>query len=433
MPTNQEVKKHFNYSLFFSLLILNFIPSINEVVKVLFANTNAVSMTVISQIEWFDLINEVLMAALVTPMYSILNRYIKDEKLFNKKVFQCGVLTVALYSFFLIIVYIYVSGMVELMFNSSREEMVMAEQYLKLETLAFLVGIIFSYANVVFVTLGKSKYIYSFIITKTVILIATNSLLIPNYGSFGIAYSNILTNGMLSVVSVLILVKNRFIKFTFDGFKDYRLFIEWFKVGVFQGGSIFIANVAYSSIVVKMINDVQGLGDYWIANNFIWGWLLIPAFALSEVIKSECKDGYLELNVKSHYKVMITTLIVWVISIPLWSILFKHLMGIKNPSLVFWIVLKSLPFYVAYLFSSYIQSIFQGLGKTEYCLLSSLVVNSIYYGILFMLTKNGVLKPSLNFAILMFGFGMVFSLIIDIWMKKKIFEPKYIEASNMMN
>ena len=88
MPTNQEVKKHFNYSLFFSLLILNFIPSINEVVKVLFANTNAVSMTVISQIEWFDLINEVLMAALVTPMYSILNRYIKDEKLFNKKVFQ---------------------------------------------------------------------------------------------------------------------------------------------------------------------------------------------------------------------------------------------------------------------------------------------------------------------------------------------------------
>lgn len=427
---DKSIKQGFNYSLFFSLLALNFIPSINEAVKVLFINTNSVSMSVVSQIEWFDLINEVLMAALITPMYSILNKYVKDNESFDKKVFHCGAITTLLYGFFLIIVYLYVNSLVGAMFNSSIEEVHMAEQYLKLETIAFLTGIVFSYANVVFIVLGNSKYIYKFVIIKTIFLIMSNAILIPKYGSLGIAYSNIVINGSLGVTSMILLIRNKLISFSFNNFKDASLFFEWFKIGGFQGLSIFIANIVYSNMVVKMINDVQGLGDYWVANNFIWGWLLIPAFALAEVIKSECKEGYTELNIKEHYKIMFITLIIWVISIPLWNFIFRYTMGVKTPSSVLWIVLKLLPFYIAYLFSSYLESIFQGVGKTEYCLMNSLIINFIYYGIIFILSKNGVFVPSLNFAIMMFGFGMVFSLGVNILIKKKLLDPQFNKISN---
>ena len=45
-------------------------------------------------------------------------------------------------------------------------------------------------------------------------------------------------------------------------------------------------------MVVEMVNIVAEQGNYWVANNFIWGWLLIPMAALMEIIRSDCKDGY---------------------------------------------------------------------------------------------------------------------------------------------
>lgn len=35
-----------------------------------------------------------------------------------------------------------------------------------------------------------------------------------------------------------------------------------------------------------MVNDVVERGNYWVANNFIWG-VLVPILALAEIIKRE--------------------------------------------------------------------------------------------------------------------------------------------------
>lgn len=70
-------RKKFNYSLFISLMLLNFIPTIYETVKVFFVNSTATSLDVVSQMEWFDLIDEVLKSSLTIPLYFLLN-YIKE-------------------------------------------------------------------------------------------------------------------------------------------------------------------------------------------------------------------------------------------------------------------------------------------------------------------------------------------------------------------
>ena len=53
-------------------------------------------------------------------------------------------------------------------------------------------------------------------------------------------------------------------------------------------------------MVVKMVNLVAEQGNYWVANNFIWGWLLIPITALIEIIKRDSKN-YRELKQSNYY------------------------------------------------------------------------------------------------------------------------------------
>lgn len=38
-------------------------------------------------------------------------------------------------------------------------------------------------------------------------------------------------------------------------------------------------------VVMKIINDLSLVGNYWLANNFIWGWLLIPMSAIGGMVK----------------------------------------------------------------------------------------------------------------------------------------------------
>ena len=100
---------------------------------------------------------------------------------------------------------------------------------------------------------------------------------------------------------------------------DLATLREWCKTGAFSGLQQFVDNFIYAVMVCKMVNAVSGQGNYWIANNFIWGWLLIPITALSEVIRRDCKDGYCGLKQFDYYFVAASTVVLWTITIPLWT------------------------------------------------------------------------------------------------------------------
>lgn len=75
-------------------------------------------------------------------------------------------------------------------------------------------------------------------------------------------------------------------------------------------------------MVVKMVNLVAEQGNYWVANNFIWGWLLIPITALIEIIKRDSKN-YRELKQSNYYFIIGFVVILWLVTIPLWSLFLK--------------------------------------------------------------------------------------------------------------
>ena len=54
------------------------------------------------------------------------------------------------------------------------------------------------------------------------------------------------------------------------------------------------------------------------------------------------------------------------------------------------------------------------LGKTEYMLFESIVTNTVYYGITFILYLKGIWVQSLTGIALLFGIGMAFDSIVSL-------------------
>lgn len=177
-------------------------------------------------------------------------------------------------------------------------------------------------------------------------------------------------------------------------------------------------------MICKMVNMVAEQGNYWIANNFIWGWMLIPITALSEVIRRDCKDGYTKLNQFIYYFIAAAVVAVWAITVPLWTPFFKFAENLKNASEIFSITIKLAPFYIAYAGCAIIDNIFIGLGKTIYNAINSLIINLGYYGIFYVLYVTNTISFKMDVIILMFGFGMVVHLAVSI-IEEKLFLRKF--------
>lgn len=372
----------------------------------------------IGQIEWFDLIDETIQAFLIIPLYSILNKILKyNKEHFGNSVFKTGLVTFIFYTIFSVVVLIYSFHLITYM-NPNETDLLLVNLYLSISTIAFMIGIIVSFVNVVFVVIGKSKNVYIFLATKTVVTIISDFIIIPQFGVIGVASSKILINALLAIVGIVILCREKSIKISWFKKEDFKVFKKWCKVGVFSGIQQFISNIVYALMVVKMVNLVSESGNYWVGNNFIWGWLLIPIYALTEIIRRDCKDGYFELKQSNYYLITIFIVLLWCISIPLWIPFFKYVEVLENYQRIFQIVIILFPFYIPYAFQQIPDNIFVGLGKTKYNFINTCIINFIYYGIWYILYKTNNITFTMNKIIFMFGFGMLTSYIVSITEEK---------------
>ena len=417
--------KSFNWRLFAALCALALIPAIYQTVKTFIMSSTGQSdaFDIIGQMEWFDLINETLQAFLIIPLYSILNNIFKnDEEHFAKHTFKTGLLTFSIYTLFSIGVLIYGIVLIKAM-NPKEVDIAVVNSYLQLETIAFMSGIIVSFVNVVFVVVGKSRNVYIFLAIRTILSLIADFALIPNLGVYGIAVSNIIVNTVLAVSSFVVLYIQKYIEFCWFHKSDFPILKEWGKVGLFSGVQQFIDNFIYAIMICKMVNMVAEQGNYWIINNFIWGWLLIPISALSEIVRRDCKDGYLQLKQFNYYFIVACVVAVWTITVPLWTPFFKYAENLSNAGELFEIAVKLVPFYIAYAICAIIDNIFVGLGKTIYNAVNSLIINLVYYGVFFILYVTRTITFTMDAIILMFGFGMVMHLVVSL-IEEKLFLRK---------
>lgn len=399
--------KDFRWRLFISLSLTALIPAVYQTVRTFIISTSisVEGLDVIGQMEWFDLINETLLAFLVVPLYSLFNKIKDDRDDFPKLVFKVGLLIIAIYLLFQLGVYVYAQTLVTGM-NPAEVDVGAVAAYLQIETIAFMVGILSSIGNVIFIVLGKDLYVYALLAVKAVTLVISDFVLVPAYGAMGVAYTNILVNGLLGLAVIVILVLTKNVKPSLPVKSDLAFFKKWAKVGLFAGSQSLLDNLIYALMVVKMVNMVMEQGNYWVANNFIWGYLLIPITALGEVIKHDAKD-YRSLKQSNYYLIVFFTIVLWSVSIPLWNGFFQYVERLENHWDIFLICIQLFPFYVFYALCVVPDSSFIGLGKTYYNAVNSLIINLVYYGVFFVLYVTNSITFNMTTIILMFGFGNV--------------------------
>ena len=233
-------------------------------------------------------------------------------------------------------------------------------------------------------------------------------------GVNGIAFSNIIVNTLILIASLHFLSKENIFIFNKEKL-DFKWMREFFKVGGISGLESFVRNIAYIVMISRMVNIVGEQGTYWVANNFIWGWLLLPVLQLGELIKKDVATDKKCIQNNTLGYITITVIIsgFWLISIPLWKAFMAYVLGFNDVEKLFELVLLLIGFYIVFAFQNIFDSTFYGLGKTNYMLFESIVTNCIYYGIAFILYTLGIWTPTLAGIALLFGLGNVFDGIVS--------------------
>lgn len=399
--------RRFPVNLYCSLMLMSFIPFLYTIVRtnLIAGGPSADGLSIAGHMEWFDLINETIQAFLIVPLFALLNQCAEDKHKWKERIFQTFLIVNVIYILFSLFVLGYCGRMVSEMASGPVREVTV---YLRLETIGFIVGNAVSFVNVLFVVLERPCYIYMMVFLKTIVTIIGDLFFIPAFGVNGAAISNIAVN-TISVVWCLIAVYRE--QLLAVSFQFERAFLKKYAfIGLFGGAQVLLDNLIYALIVCKMVNQAAEQGNYWVANNIIWGLLLIPISALAEIIKKECRGEETLRKIKDYNRIIIAVFLVWLCFIPVLNPFLKNVMGIENHEAIKTILVTLIPFYLAYSYTVLFDNLLIGHGKTQYCFVISMIVNLIYYPAVYGLVLRGVFTPDIKFICRMFGFGMVVHL-----------------------
>ena len=411
-----------NYKLYMALLLMGFLPAIYNTLRVFFLGQlpGEYAYSIAGQLSWVNLLYEITGEAIILPLFYFMGKAKQDTTTFTNLIRSGLLITFVIYAVLSAVIMLFAEPLLALM-ATDPSIIAASGTYIRIESIANLFAVLAQFVLVVLVTLDKRVYLYAFTGARLVLCLVFDTFFVSglpisaNLGVNGIGYSNILVNIILLAAAAVLLSKEKIRIFSKKPL-HFQWTGEFLQVGSVSGLESLVRNVAYMVMIARLVNVVNEQGTYWVANNFIWGWLLLPVLQLGELIKQEVSSDKKRIFQNSLGYFSITTMIAvaWFISIPLWKPFMVHILGVADVDKVFELVVVLLGFYVLFAFQNVFDATFYGLGKTNYMLFESVITNTIYYGIAFVLYITGVWVPTLTGIALLFGIGNAFDSIVSL-------------------
>ena len=414
--------KKINHKLYLALLAMGLVPTIYTTVRVFWMGNmpGDWSYSIAGQLSWINLIYEVINEAIILPLFYFIGKVISDKKDLTNRMKTGLLMTLGIYFLLSIVMLTCTEPLLRAM-ATDPSIIEASATYIRIESIANIFGILFSFASIGLIALGKDKLVYILTGVKLVLCLTFDTFLVStlkcsaNLGVNGIGISNIIVNFLLFAITMFFLYKNGINIFNKEKM-DFKWAKEFARVGGISGAESFVRNLAYMVMIARMVNVVGEQGTYWMANNFIWGWMLLPIIQLGELIKQETStnENAVKDNTLGYFTITAITILAWCVLIPLYKPFMKHVLNYGDVDKLFELVMVLFGFYVLYAIQNIFDCTFYGLGKTHYMLFESVVTNSIYYGIAFILWKAKVWTPSLIGIALLFGIGNAFDTIVSL-------------------
>ena len=413
--------KNLNWKLFISLLVMGLCPSIYITLRVFFLGKLPGDwvFSIAGQLSWVNLLYEILDEAIILPLYFFMGKAINNKNDYTNRIKTGLIISFSVYAVCSIFIIGFTNPLLSIM-ATSKDIISESVIYIRIESIANIFILLSNFILICLITLGKSRYVYILTAAKLILSIVFDTFLVStlnisaNLGVNGIGYSNIIVNIILFAVSVVLLSKEGYKIFNKEKL-SFTWAKEFVKIGGISGLESFVRNIAYMLMISRMVNMVNEQGTYWVANSFIWGWLLLPINQLGELIKQEVStdEKAIKNNTLGYFAVTAIVCLVWFITIPGWKGFMANVLQFSDVDKLYSLVTVLLGFYVLYALQNVFDCEFYGLGKTNYMLFESIVTNSIYYGIAFALYLAGKWTPTLISIALLFGVGNAFDSIVS--------------------
>lgn len=413
--------KNLNWKLFISLFVMGLCPSIYITLRVFFLGKLPGDwvFSIAGQLSWVNLLYEILDEAIILPLYFFMGKAINNKNDYTNRIKTGLIISFSVYAVCSVFIIGFTNPLLSIM-ATSKDIISESVIYIRIESIANIFILLSNFILICLITLGKSRYVYILTAAKLILSIVFDTFLVStlnisaNLGVNGIGYSNIIVNIILFAVSVVLLSKEGYKIFNKEKL-SFTWAKEFVKIGGISGLESFVRNIAYMLMISRMVNMVNEQGTYWVANSFIWGWLLLPINQLGELIKQEVStdEKAIKNNTLGYFAVTAIVCLVWFITIPGWKVFMANVLQFSDVDKLYNLVMVLLGFYVLYAIQNVFDCEFYGLGKTNYMLFESIVTNSIYYGIAFALYIAGKWTPTLVSIALLFGVGNAFDSIVS--------------------
>lgn len=378
--------RNINWRLFAALLVLGLCPAVYTTVRTFFLGQlpGEWSYSIAGQLSWVNLIYEIVNEAIILPLFFFIGKVISDKKEFTNRVKTGLLISLGVYAILSAVILIFAEPLLSAM-AASPDIIKESATYIRIEGIANIFGILFSFVSVALISLGKDRFVYILTGIKLVLCIISDTFLVStlpvslNLGVNGIGVSNIIVNALLFASAVILLAGQGCHVFS-KGKLSFAWAKDFAKIGGISGLESFVRNIAYMLMVSRMVNMVGEQGTYWVANNFIWGWMLLPITQLGELIKQETATDEKAVNNNSlgYFSVTAIVCALWAVLIPTYKPFMQYVLGYADVDKLFRLVMVLFAFYILYAFQNVFDCTFYGRGKTNYMLFESVVTNSVY-------------------------------------------------------
>ena len=415
--------RRFNYRLYLALLLTDLLPTIYTTVRIHYLGElpHTWGVNIASQLQWVNVILEVIQEALIQPLFFCIGVTIKNAQETVNKVKTGLVVTFVVY---LICASVIAAAALPLTEWMAQDENVIDETvtYIRLELIGITLTSLVEFLMVVFVLLNAQLHIYLILAIKMSLSILLDSFFFSEsldvslkLGVNGIAYTNIATSGVTFIYAACVFVK-MYARCGWLVRPRFGWLLNWSSVGLFSGLDSLTRNVAYLLMIIRMMNVIKEQGTYWLANSFVWSWLLLPFPSLSKVLMQDTSNTNDVINHRqktlAYYVIVLCIALVWFITHPGWKGFFRVVLNIENTDDVFRLAIILAPFYMLYMVNTLMDSVFYGKGKTQMLAIQSIITNTVVYGTAFALFKTDVFQPSLVKIAVLFGIGIMVDFLI---------------------
>ena len=416
-----------NYRLWSAIFLTAFIPTLYSTVRIYFLNSlpDTWSLSIAAQAAWLGLTYEVVQEALLLPLYYLFGQAIGSRVELRDRVSTSLLVTLAAYAVLTLGILFSADWLTKAMAQQV-DLQVTTSHYISLEAIGYMVGALNDICIIVVVALSRQRLLIGLVFLRAIFTVGFDSYFVGQFeysldlGVIGVAWTNIAVGGVLLLPSVAILFAAGVL-----GMPRWHSIAgwgrDWLRVSAKSGLESAVRNLAFSLMILRLMNEVDEAGVFWVANSFIWGWLLLPVLTLGILLRQDAGNhaGRLEGRLAGYLWIVGGIVCLWVLSIPAWSWFISTIMASPEPERIVSLVLLMLGFYVVFALNHILDSYLYGMGRTDLMLYQSLFVSVVYYGAAFLAYWTGIFVPDLQKIALLFGGGIITDSALTLWQVRK--------------